>query len=202
MGLTPSGRLAAYKRERIAHRARHLDHGSEGRIRFVGCEQPSDHLGLGLHLPREVGLRQPTFFPYPVEGSHESIDRVDLAPRIRVGGSKVTVLHPLREVAIEARPGGFAHDTQRNIWVTLEPSQPSRQSWGSRSRKAGDLGALADYEFNKKHIHHLFCSTCGIKSFARGTGPNGAQIVAVNARCLDDVDLGALNVKSYDGTHK
>jgi hypothetical protein len=67
--------------------------------------------------------------------------------------------------------------------------------------RSGD-DTLTDYQFNKKHIHHLFCSTCGIKSFARGTGPNGAQMVAVNARCLDDVDLGALNVKPYDGKHK
>ena len=27
---------------------------------------------------------------------------------------------------------------------------------------------LSDYQFNKKVIHHLFCSQCGIQSFAPG----------------------------------
>lgn len=58
---------------------------------------------------------------------------------------------------------------------------------------------LTDYQFNKKIIHHLFCSTCGIGSFARGVAPDGSEMVAINARCLDDIDLGALTVKSVDG---
>ncbi len=60
--------------------------------------------------------------------------------------------------------------------------------------------ALTDYQFNKKNIHHLFCSTCGIESFARGTRPSdGAEMVAINTRCLDGVDLNALTVKQVDG---
>jgi hypothetical protein len=56
-----------------------------------------------------------------------------------------------------------------------------------------------EYLFNKHHIHHLFCATCGIESFARGAKPDGAEMVAVNVRCLDDVDIGALTVKHFDG---
>jgi hypothetical protein len=58
--------------------------------------------------------------------------------------------------------------------------------------------ALTDYLFNKERIHHLFCKTCGIKSFARGVGKTG-PMVAVNTRCLDDVDGTALQVKHVDG---
>ncbi|WP_044244540.1 GFA family protein [Chondromyces apiculatus] len=58
---------------------------------------------------------------------------------------------------------------------------------------------LTDYQFNKKTIHHLFCSTCGVTSFARGTGPDGKEMVAVNLRCLDDLDLSSLNVTPVDG---
>jgi hypothetical protein len=59
--------------------------------------------------------------------------------------------------------------------------------------------ALTDYQFNKHVIHHLFCRTCGIKSFARGKGKNGEDTVAVNVRCLDGVDVDALAVTKFDG---
>jgi hypothetical protein len=58
---------------------------------------------------------------------------------------------------------------------------------------------LKDYQFNKKHIHHLFCTDCGIKSFARGTGKNGEPTIAINTRCLDGVEVGDLKVQEYDG---
>jgi hypothetical protein len=57
---------------------------------------------------------------------------------------------------------------------------------------------LTDYQFNKHKIHHLFCKTCGIKSFARGEGPRGPP-VAVHNRCLDDVDTFALKTQQFDG---
>ncbi|MBX3264831.1 MAG: GFA family protein [Labilithrix sp.] len=60
-------------------------------------------------------------------------------------------------------------------------------------------GATTDYQFNKKAIHHLFCSTCGIKPYANGTAPDGKKMVAVNVRCLDGVDLSTLQVTSVDG---
>ncbi len=58
---------------------------------------------------------------------------------------------------------------------------------------------LTDYQFGKRRIHHLFCNRCGIRSFARGTGPGGADVVAVNVRCLSGVDLGSLTLKPFDG---
>jgi hypothetical protein len=58
--------------------------------------------------------------------------------------------------------------------------------------------AVTDYQFGKRHIHHLFCRTCGVRSFARGEGPQG-PMVAINARCLDDVDATTLDVRHFDG---
>jgi hypothetical protein len=60
-------------------------------------------------------------------------------------------------------------------------------------------GAMTDYQFNKHVIHHLFCATCGIQSFARGTGPDGSEMVAVNVRCLDGVDIETLSPQAVDG---
>lgn len=58
---------------------------------------------------------------------------------------------------------------------------------------------LTDYQFNKKVIHHLFCKTCGIKSFGRGTGADGQATIALNLRCLDDLDVTTLSPMAYDG---
>jgi hypothetical protein len=58
---------------------------------------------------------------------------------------------------------------------------------------------LTDYLFNKHTIHHLFCKTCGVTSFARGTRRDGTPMVAINVRCLDDFDLDAVTVKMVDG---
>lgn len=59
--------------------------------------------------------------------------------------------------------------------------------------------ALTDYQFNKKVIHHYFCSTCGILSFGAGTGPDGKATRAINVRCLDNIDLAKLSIVEYDG---
>jgi hypothetical protein len=60
-------------------------------------------------------------------------------------------------------------------------------------------GAQRDYQFNKKHIHHLFCATCGVRSFGHGKGPDGSEMYAINVRTLDGVDLDALKVKKVNG---
>lgn len=58
---------------------------------------------------------------------------------------------------------------------------------------------LTEYRFNKKQIAHLFCKTCGIESFGRGVGPDGAETVAINVLCLDGVDPKTLTVTEYNG---
>ena len=39
----------------------------------------------------------------------------------------------------------------------------------------------------------------GVGSFSRGTGPDGKEMIAVNVRCLDDVDVAALKTTPFDG---
>lgn len=60
-------------------------------------------------------------------------------------------------------------------------------------------GNLTDYMFGKKTIHHVFCATCGVRPFGRGTGPDGREMIAINVRCLDGVDVGELSPRPFDG---
>jgi hypothetical protein len=60
-------------------------------------------------------------------------------------------------------------------------------------------GMTTEYLFNKHNIRHRFCSTCGIESFATGKAPDGAEMVAINVRCLDGVDAESFKVKKVDG---
>ena len=59
--------------------------------------------------------------------------------------------------------------------------------------------SLTDYQFNKRHLHHTFCKVCGVRSFSRGTSPDGREMIAVNVRCLDGVDPATLEVRAFDG---
>jgi hypothetical protein len=58
---------------------------------------------------------------------------------------------------------------------------------------------VTDYQFNKHVIHHLFCKTCGIGSYANGKGPDGKAMFAINVRCLDGVDISTLKLTQFDG---
>jgi len=60
-------------------------------------------------------------------------------------------------------------------------------------------GEVTDYQFNKKNSHHFFCKTCGVRSFSRGKGKDGADWMAVNLRCLAGIDATKLPVESFDG---
>jgi hypothetical protein len=80
---------------------------------------------------------------------------------------------------------------KRGSLLTFVPAAQFRLRSGADS--------LADYQFNKKTIHHLFCKNCGVGSFARGTGPDGAEMIAVNVRCLDGIDVSALTITPFDG---
>jgi hypothetical protein len=84
-----------------------------------------------------------------------------------------------------------SHCSKRGMLLTFVPAQQFRLLAG------GDN--LSEYLFNTKKIRHLFCRDCGIESFATGEGPGGAQMAAVNARCLDDVDVASLTLTPFNG---
>ncbi len=59
---------------------------------------------------------------------------------------------------------------------------------------------LTLYHFNTEMIDHLFCKTCGIESFARGSDGKGNEMVMININCLEDapaIDPNA--IKHWDG---
>ena len=42
-------------------------------------------------------------------------------------------------------------------------------------------------------------ATCGIAPFGEGQAPDGSTMIAVNVRCLPEVELDALQVAPFDG---
>ncbi len=58
---------------------------------------------------------------------------------------------------------------------------------------------LSEYRFNKHVIGHMSCTTCGVEPFAQAIGPGGTPMVALNVRCLDDVDVSTLKPAQHDG---
>ncbi|MBF9036288.1 GFA family protein [Rhodobacterales bacterium HKCCE2091] len=59
--------------------------------------------------------------------------------------------------------------------------------------------ATSSYRFNHHVIDHRFCNTCGIQSYALGQTPDGQEMVAINANCLDGIDPRALTAHHFDG---
>lgn len=67
----------------------------------------------------------------------------------------------------------------------------------SRFRLLRGAEALVDYGFNSGVARHLFCGTCGIKSYyVPRSNPDGYDI---NVRCLDDDAARELVVTPFDG---
>jgi hypothetical protein len=67
----------------------------------------------------------------------------------------------------------------------------------SRFRLLAGAEALTEYTFNTGVARHLFCRSCGVKSFyVPRSNPDG---FSVNARCLEPGTIEALVVEPFDG---
>src|SRR3954452_15631711 len=58
---------------------------------------------------------------------------------------------------------------------------------------------LATYTFNKHVIQHHFCKTCVCAQFADGMTPDGREMIAINLRCVEDLDLASVEITEFDG---
>ena len=61
---------------------------------------------------------------------------------------------------------------------------------------------LKEYLFNKHAIRHQLCNDCGVDVFARGTKPDGTEVVALNVSCIDGIELAKLTMTPIDGRHR
>jgi len=55
------------------------------------------------------------------------------------------------------------------------------------------------YQFHTHAIKHRFCPHCGIHTYGEVTTPDGNPVAAINARCIEDIDLQAIPVQHFDG---
>ena len=56
---------------------------------------------------------------------------------------------------------------------------------------------IATYQFNTGTARHMFCRYCGIHSFY--VPRSDPDKIDVNVRCLDGIDLTAIDIKPFDG---
>jgi PAS domain-containing protein len=137
---------------------------------------------------REEGIAGPGFAESLVEESPDALIALSVEGKVLFWNKGAqTIFGYSRDEAIGR--------TIEDLVVPLDMREEAR-------RKLAAEDALTTYHFNKKVIDHLFCSTCGVTSFARGKKPDGTPMVAVNTRCLDGVDVQKLEVTHFDGASR
>jgi hypothetical protein len=87
-------------------------------------------------------------------------------------------------------------------------SRCRRLGWVMQSLPASDFTLesgednLGLFHFNTDSIDHLFCKTCGIESFARGTDGKGTETVMINVNCLEPaISVDRSGIKHWDGAN-
>jgi hypothetical protein len=84
-----------------------------------------------------------------------------------------------------------SHCSRKGLLLAFFPA-------GALTINAG-VEQLRTYTFNKHVIAHRFCQVCGCQPFGMGSSPDGAQMAAVNLRCVDGIDLATLKRLPVDG---
>ena len=46
------------------------------------------------------------------------------------------------------------------------------------------------------------CNDCGVDVFARGSKPDGTEVVALNVSCIDGIELAKLAMTPIDGRNR
>lgn len=87
-------------------------------------------------------------------------------------------------------------------------SRCRRLGWVMQSLPATDFvlesgeDNLTLYRFNTEKIDHLFCKTCGIEAFARGSDGKGNKLVMVNVNAFEPpVNVDRNTIKHWDGAN-
>ena len=81
--------------------------------------------------------------------------------------------------------------TKKGLHITFVEPRSFRLSAGEDS--------LKEYKFNRHVIAHQMCNECGVEPFARGTAPDGKQVIAVNVATIDGIDLSSVTMTPIDG---
>jgi hypothetical protein len=75
--------------------------------------------------------------------------------------------------------------TKTRNWNVIVKPEAFRLTSGEQS--------LSDYQFGGNQGHHLFCRTCGVRTFERGYVEQiGGHFVSIKIGSLDDVDPAEL----------
>ncbi len=72
--------------------------------------------------------------------------------------------------------------------------------WNVQPERLRLLSADGDwqsYRFGTRRAEHRFCTTCGISPFR--IARSDPDMIDVNARCLEGVDLAKLAIEGFDG---
>lgn len=103
--------------------------------------------------------------------------------------------------------GAVSYDVDLDLGSTITCNCSRCQRMGfvlsftpaDKFRLLGGDDELTEYRFGSRTIQHLFCRTCGVESFARGSMPDGSAVIAVNVNCLEGVEPRQLNSQHVDG---